>query len=300
MKLNSIINEDLVFCDVQGSSREEIYGSMLRQALDCIDCSLTAGQLLAELIAREDSINMPYEGMALPHVRHPELDDFYVIIGILKTPVMLKENDFAPTRLVIMSLISKETSDIYLKSLAAFASFFSKPANLEKCANVNSPDDLFALLEGLKVKEHITAEDIMDKDFIAVRTDDLLSKALDIMYNRGQSVLPVVDAENRLVGKVDATAVLKSFVPEYLLMLDSLKFVSSFEMFDKFFTEEGIRLVKDFMVPAGEGIPKETPLIQFTVTLAKRESDMIFVVDADKKLCGEISINSIIHKILRG
>ena len=47
-------------------------------------------------------------------------------------------------------------------------------------------------------------------------------------------------------------------------------------------------------------VSPETPLIQFTVTLAKRDSDMIFVVDADKKLCGVISINDIIHKILRG
>lgn len=300
MKLNSIINEDLVFCDVRGSTREEIYGSMLRQALEHINAPLSAEQLLDGIIERENTINIPYEGIALPHLRNPELKDLFVIIGLLKEPVKLKENDFAPTRLVVMSLISKETSDIYLKSLAAFARFFSQPANLQKCEELNSPADFFALLEDVKVKEHISAEDIMGKASTSVKADDPLSKALDIMHNCGRSVLPVIDAENRLVGKVDATEVLKSFVPEYLLMMDNLKFVSSFEMFDKFFTEEDIRLVKDFMIPEGASVSLETPLIQFTVTLAKRESDVIFVVDADGKLCGEISIDSIIHKILRG
>ncbi len=300
MKLNSILNEDLVFCDVQGSTREEIYSSMLEKALVYIDSSLTAEQLLAAIIEREDVIGVPYEGMALPHFRSPELNDLFVIIGVLKEPVKLKSDDFVPTRLVVMSLISNETSDIYLKSLAAFARFFSKPDNLKKCENVKSAADIFALLEGLKLKEHIMAEDIMSKDFEAVKPDDYLSNALDIMEKSGKSILPVLDADNKLVGKIDATEVLKGFVPEYLLMMDNLKFVSSFEMFDKFFKEEGVRFVKDFMLSPGALVSPETPLIQFTVTLAKRESDMVFVVDSNNKLCGVISIKDIIHKILRG
>lgn len=300
MKLNSIINEDFVFCGVEGSTREEIYGSMLKKALVHMDSSLSAENLLGEIIEREDVVNIPYEGMALPHLRNPEFNDLFVIIGILKDPVKLKPNDILPTRLVVMSLISKETSDIYLKSLAAFARFFSNPDNLKKCGEVKSPADLFALLEGLKVKEHVMAEDVMRKDFHSVKADDCLSKALDIMEKFGQSILPVLDDENKLVGKIDATEVLKGFVPEYLLMMDNLKFVSSFEMFDKFFKEEGIRFVKDFMTPQGMTILPETPLIQFTVTLAKRDSEMIFVIDSENKLRGLVSINDIIHKILRG
>ena len=245
-------------------------------------------------------IGVPYEGMAIPHLRNPELNDLFVLVGVLKEPVKLKPNDFAPTRLIVMSLISNETSDIYLKSIAAFARFFSKADNLKKCENIKSPAELFELLEDLNVKENITAEDIMCKDFQAVKADDYLSKALDIMEKSGKSILPVLDAENKLVGKVDATEVLKGFVPEYLLMMDNLKFVSSFEMFDKFFKEEDVRFVKDFMTPQGEIIFLETPLIQFTVTLAKRDSDMVFVVDSENKLRGLVTINDIIHKILRG
>ena len=77
--------------------------------------------------------------IALPHLRSPELNDLYVIVGILKEPVKLKASDFAPTRLVVMSLISGETSDVYLKTLAAFARFFSKPDNLKKCESIKIP-----------------------------------------------------------------------------------------------------------------------------------------------------------------
>lgn len=300
MKLNSIISEDLVFCDIPGRTREEVYGSMLKKALVHIASPFTAEQLMEGIIEREDALDMPYEGMALPHLRRPELHDLFIIVGILKQPVQLKEADLAPTRLVVMSLISNETSDIYLKALAAFARFFSRADNLRKCSDVDSPEDFFSLLDDVRIKEHITADDVMSKDFPTVKMEDYLSKALDLMQSCRQSVLPVVDAGNRLVGKVDATEILKRFVPEYLIMMDNLKFVSSFETFDKFFQEESVRLVKDFLISQVAAVSRETPLIQFTVTLAKREADMIFVVDADGKLQGIISIDDIIHKILRG
>lgn len=300
MKLNSIINEELVFCDLAGGTREEIYSNMLKKAQHEIDCSLTSEELFKEIIEREDLLNIPYEGMSLPHIRNSNLNDLYVIIGILKEPVKLKENDLAPTRLIVMSLISGETSDIYLKALAAFTRFFVQPGNLDKCANVHSAEDFFTLLDGVKVKEHITADDVMNKEFTTVKESDSLGAALDIMLKCRQSVLPVVDDANHLVGKLDATAVLKSFIPEYLFMMDNLKFVSSFEMFDKIFQEEGVRLVKDFIISTPATITPSTPLVQFTVTLAKHETDMIFVVDDEKKLCGIISMDDIIHKILRG
>jgi CBS domain-containing protein len=300
MKLNSIINEDLIFCNLADGTREEIYSSMLEKACHAVDVPLNSGQLLKEIIEREEVLNIPYEGMSLPHLRNSELNDLYIIIGVLEKPVKLKENDLAPTRLVVMSLISGETSDIYLKALAAFTRFFSQPENLARCADVHSASDFFALLDGVKVKEHITADDVMNKEFPTVKENDSLSAALDIMLKCRQSVIPVVDGENHLVGKLDATAVLKSFIPEYLLMMDNLKFVSSFEMFDKIFQEEGVRLVKDFLNPATATILRNTPLVQFTVTLAKHEADMIFIVDDEKKLCGIISMNDIIHKILRG
>ena len=127
MKLNSILNEELVFCDLAGNTREDIYSSMLEKAQHEL-APLTSEELFKEIIEREDLLNIPYEGMSLPHIRNSKLNDLYVIVGILKEPVKLKENDLAPTRLIVMSLISSETSDIYLKTLAAFTRFSRSPA----------------------------------------------------------------------------------------------------------------------------------------------------------------------------
>jgi CBS-domain-containing membrane protein len=223
-----------------------------------------------------------------------------VVVGLLKEPVMLKDNDLKPTRVVVMSLISENTSDVYLKSLAAFTRFFSKPDNLEQAVSAATPEKFLEALNGVKLKKDITAEDIMKADFPSVKADDSLSVALDIFNKESKTVLPVVDAENRLVGQIEATDVIKKFIPEYILMMDNLKFISSFEMFEEIFKTEESRLVRDYMTPAAEIIQPEVPLIQFTVKLARKEARVIFVTDSEQKLLGAISIRNIIHKILRG
>jgi PTS system nitrogen regulatory IIA component len=300
MKLISILNEDLIFCEVEGGSREDIYRKMLRRLADKLNLDLDMTSTLKGIIEREDMTMIPYEGMAIPHLRIPGLNDLYVVVGLLKEPVMLKDNDLKPTRVVVMSLISENTSDVYLKSLAAFTRFFSKPDNLEQAVSAATPEKFLEALNGVKLKKDITAEDIMKADFPSVKADDSLSVALDIFNKESKTVLPVVDAENRLVGQIEATDVIKKFIPEYILMMDNLKFISSFEMFEEIFKTEESRLVRDYMTPAAEIIQPEVPLIQFTVKLARKEARVIFVTDSEQKLLGAISIRNIIHKILRG
>jgi PTS system nitrogen regulatory IIA component len=300
MKLISILNEDLIFCGIEGNSREDVYRKMLRRSVEKLNLEIDVDSVLKGIIEREDMTMIPYEGMAIPHLRIPGINDLYVIVGLLKEPVMLKDNDLKPTRVIVMSLISENTSDVYLKSLAAFTRFFSKPENIDQVVSTATSEKFLETLNGVKLKKDITAEDIMKADFPAVKADDSLSAALDIFNKESKTVLPVVDAENRLVGQIEATDVIKKFIPEYILMMDNLKFISSFEMFEEIFKTEESRLVRDYMTPAAEIIQPEVPLIQFTVKLARKEARVIFVTDSEQKLLGAISIRNIIHKILRG
>ena len=43
-----------------------------------------------------------------------------------------------------------------------------------------------------------------------------------------------------------------------------------------------------------------TPLIQFTIRLVRREARVGFVVDEENRLMGVVGINNIVHKVLRG
>ncbi|MEA4862579.1 MAG: PTS sugar transporter subunit IIA [Victivallaceae bacterium] len=302
MKLASLLNPHLVFCRLSGSTREEIYGGMLDMARTQMHREhLDTKDILAQLIERENFLKMPYCGIALPHVRLEQLHDLYIVIGVPAEPVMLKDDDTEPTKLVVMSLISESTSNSYLKALAAFARYLTQPGKLDALTACNDGQQLVDMISNdcVTINRTLTAEDLM-LEYPTIRADQSLAEALDTFYRERREVLPVVDADNHFLGLVDAADIIRSFIPDYLLMLDNLNFLNSFEVFDNIFKSENKYSVRDYVQPAKMILAPDTPLIQFTIRLVRREAYAGFVVDSENHLLGVVAINNIVHKVLRG
>ncbi|UDQ97620.1 PTS sugar transporter subunit IIA [Lentisphaerota bacterium WC36G] len=302
MKLTSILNPDYIVCNLSGNTREEIYKEMLEKVINQLPDSLSVDGLYQEIIEREDSIKMPYESIALPHVRNNKVNDLYVIIGILPNAVKLKDYDLGESQVVIMSLITDEMSDLYLKSLAAFTRFLLNKDNFNNFVGQKNPSELLNLLnrEKVTIKSHVTAEDVMNRDLITVTEDDLLSNALNIMTAEKRQQLVVLNNEGKISGVLRAKDIIKSYIPQYILDMSNLKFITSFEPFDKIFKEEHNHKIKEFTKTPDLIINKDTPLIQFTVPLSRGDADVVLVSDENNQLLGTIALRSIIHKVLRG
>ena len=310
MKLISIIDESLVFTGISGKTREEIYLEMLKRAKKVFDTDYNPDnnfkfdveKVCNAIIERENTLHLPYEGIALPHVRMPEFNDLYFIIGILPEPLLLRESDPAPCRLVVISLISGDTSDLYLKALAAFVRFISNKENRSALENARSGSDFCKILGESEVRVHnnLTAADLATDDIPAIHPDETLSHALDVFTSCNRSCLPVVDDNGKLIAELNSTDVMCQFIPEYLFRMDHLDFVNSFDPFNRIFQEEDEHFVKDYMSPVKLQIKGDTPLIQFTVKMVKDKVGTCFVVDADGKYTGVIITKDIVKKVLRG
>ena len=301
MKLASILNPSLVYFGLEGGSREEIYGDMLKKAQNAVREKLDTSMILNELIEREDSMAMPYDGLALPHARISGLRDLYIIIGVPAQPVMLKEDDLGATKLIVLSLISEDASASYLKALAAFARYLAKPGNIDLLASQKNGSALIAQLaaDNVLINKTITAEDVMSSCTV-MHADDSLADALDVFNREGRQVLPVVDAEGKLVGQISSADIIKSFIPDYVFMMENLNFLSSFEIFENIFKTENRHKVSEYMHPAKMILTTGTPVIQFTIRLLRNEARSGFVVSKEGRLLGRVDINSIVHKVLRG
>lgn len=303
MKLASIINPAMIVCKLPGSTREEQYGALLDRVLPVIGSDVDQAKLLDTLKEREDSIQMPYDRIALPHHRSSEFHDLFLAVGLPEKPVKLKDYDSSPSQFILLSLISPSTSGVYLKSLAAFSRYLLKPGNLEKLCGATSPEEFIAILDADKVelKGEITAEDVMLTVYPSVTVDTPLSHALDLLTRENIDQVPVVDAAGRLCGVLDATEMLRNNIPSYMMMMNNLKFLTSFEPFEKIFKEEEQNVTVDKVMrqPLAEASP-DTPLIQLTITLAKKEAPNIYVIDKDRRLLGLVSVRQLIHKVLRG
>ena len=302
MKLTSILNPDYIFYDLEGTDRQSIYLAMASQIIKDADLELDPDTLVADMIEREDSIRIPYQGLALPHLRIDRLNDLYIGVGILKEPVRLKEYDLEPTRIVVMSLVSENTSDVYLKMLATFAKYLSAPENIGKLSQCRTSQELIDCLnrDNVQLKKDITAEDIMSCPNDVVTPGSPLRDALDCFVRARVNCLPVVDNHGILLGVIDAASVIRKSIPEYLFMMNHVKFLSSFEPFDRIFRGEYSQKVEEYMTQPKMMISPNTPLIQVTMSLVSGEVQTIFVVGEQKEYLGMVSVEDIVHKILRG
>lgn len=301
MKLASILDPKRIICNVPAGSREEIYSYILEQASKNFNLEADCGTYVKQMIDGEDMMNIPYEGVVIPHLRLPELKDLHIIVGLLAEPVELKASDLKPTQIVVMSLISNNTSDLYLKALSAFTRYFSKTANLENALNISTAEEFVALLERDKVelKKDITAEDVMYSTFLSLKPDDKMKVALNT-FTGAATRLPVLDDDGKLLGVLNALELIKECIPEYIMMMDNINFLSSFEPFQKIIDTEDKAIVKDKMTEPQTVISPDTPLIQLTISLVKKETETVFVVDEQRHLLGVITLENLIHKVLRG
>lgn len=303
MQLATLLNQDLIFFHVEGNDREMIYNHLISLMAKSMTLPYPPAQVVKDIIAREDSIDVVYEkGFACPHMRYPQLMDLNIVIGVLKEPVLLKRNDREATRFIVCSLISSETSVIYLKALAAFSRYFlSAPDALDKLVNTASPKALidFLVAKNIEVKHTLCAEDVMLRDVTTVKPSDTISSALDIFAKEKVDAIPVVDGKGDFVGVISPEMIIRKAVPDYIMMLDNLNFLSNFEPFEALLREEQSILVKEVMKQTRNTIHPNTPLIQFTLRLLKEKENVLFVVH-EGKLCGTVSSIELVSKVLRG
>lgn len=304
MKLASLLNPRLIFFDLEGSGRAEIYRDLLEKMSAEIDLPVKPADAVPEMIKREDSYEITYDmGLAFPHFRHSDLSDLDIGIGILRNPVRLKASDRKATGIIICSMISESTSVIYLKFLAAFSKFlYSDPSAMDDLIRSGNPKAFIEVFNrrNIEVKHNLTAEDVMFKMPRSVHPEDKLGKALDAVMAEKRPEIPVLSQDGRLEGIIRAEDIFRKALPPYIMMMYNLDFLDQFELFENMLREEGKMRAGDVMTPPELTVRPETPLFQLTVRLAKEKASCAVVLDPDRKFLGIITYLELISNVLRG
>ena len=305
MKLASLLNPELIFMDLPGNTRQEIYENMTRKMASRLSLPLAPEDIAKDMMEREDLAHVVYEqGFAFPHTRYPMLKDLDIAIAILKDPVLLKENDHHPTKLVFCSMISENTSVVYLKALAAFSRFLlSNPGVVDELAMCKSPEEFleFLIARDIRVQSNLTAGDIMLQEVKCVKKDDPISKGIDLIASEHLTEVAVVDENSCLIGHISGEMLFRSAVPNYIMQMENVSFLPSFEPFEALLRQERNAHVEEIMedVPENLCIRKDTPLIQLTIKLLKEHQNTLFVLGDAGELLGTISYTDLIANVLR-
>ncbi|MEW6079268.1 MAG: PTS sugar transporter subunit IIA [Thermodesulfobacteriota bacterium] len=92
-------------------------------------------------------------GLAIPHARHLESNDFFIIAGITRHPVEWQAIDAAPVRAIFLigvpdhpSVIANKATARYLDIIASLMMLVKIPRFRDRLFAAATPDDLMAVL----------------------------------------------------------------------------------------------------------------------------------------------------------
>ncbi|MBV8880875.1 MAG: PTS sugar transporter subunit IIA, partial [Planctomycetaceae bacterium] len=212
MKLSSLLNPKLIKCGLVSKTKDEALVEML-EVMAAGTPGVTLEELKAALAEREKlgPFSMA-KGSAFPHARTEKVSDFRIAIGTVPQGLDFKAPDGNPIRLVVLFVIPKKHSNLYLTTLAQFLNLFSSEENLLKVANAKSGEDLVSTVDTLGVRP-AAVPPLTSLPSVTPATP--LSKAVELLSSTRAEAIPVVDAEGNLVGELTAHSLLQLGVREH-------------------------------------------------------------------------------------
>ncbi len=243
------------------------------------------------------------EGVALPHARIAGLDRPWLALGVYPEGIPSPEGG-APLRLVFLLLVPESQPARYLQILRALANLLREPGMAGRLAGVASGEEAMRLLRRSerRLPDYICADDLMDPADARLRAAEPLSAALEAFMAGGETELPIVDEEGRLVGTVDSRALLGCFIPTGFRKLFPVLQRSPAPTMGAL--AERLREASRIRVAEGMNTDvctctAETPAREIAADLAERNATHCYVLDGGRRLVGVVTLSGFFRRILK-
>ncbi len=297
MKLDNLLNQELVFWDVDAKSSLQIYQMIAERVQQMF--ALDEQEVVDAFLEREKLGYVIFpDGSSFPHGRLEGLDDLIIAMVKCKTPL-----DFCGKKadLFYCVLTSNAGSNRYLMVLASFAKLAQY--HQEKIRLTQSPRELIELIRALQldVDKSLLVSDVINSDeVLTVCVDDNLSVAVDLMKEKGIKFLPVVDKNGLYKGKLNALDIVKAAYPRSSFLMSDIGFMSTSRSFEGFHRKEATMKVSQVYSEDKQRVARlDEQMIQIGFKMVKNDWHHLTVLDDEKKPVAVISDRSFVSKVLR-
>jgi mannitol/fructose-specific phosphotransferase system IIA component (Ntr-type)/CBS domain-containing protein len=300
MKLSSLLNPKLIKCGLAARSKDEALGEML-DVMAAGTPGVTLLELKAALAEREKlgPFSMA-KGSAFPHARTEKVAEFRIAVGTAPQGLDFKAPDGNLIRLVVLFVIPKKHSNLYLTTLAQFLNLFASEENLLKAAQAKTGEDLVSSVDTMSVIRPAAAP--MAPAPATVTPQMPLSKAVEIFAATRAEALPVVDAEGNLVGELSAGALLQLGVREHFLHLTSSATLQAAGSIESVLRSHADASLESLGVLSSNGfrtVQEDEPLLEIAVKLCQAGARGAYVLRG-RRLAGSVTTGEILKKIAGG
>lgn len=280
-------------------SKEEVYRLLLARICQKQELPECGEAILEKIVQRDQESSTAYPtGIAIPHIRVEGFQDTIIGMAFLKQPVMYNDIQVRWIALVVSNIGS---TSLYLNLVASLLKI-SKDATLVQ--SLIDMEDGAAVVQHFKkleihIKKEVTIEDIMISDPVSITQSAKLSELIDILNNRRISFVPVVDDDNNYIGVVNVLHLLKVGVPDYLMMLDNLSFLRSYEPLEKLLQEQTEISVGEIMKNGVHYLTPDTSIPEAVFEMIQKKSRFFSVVNEAGKLVGVVTAMDILRKVIK-
>jgi nitrogen PTS system EIIA component len=297
--LSNLLDPKSILHESKILSKEQVYRLLVDKI--CHHRKLPiCGEGLVQLILERDEISSTAypTGIAIPHIRMDNFQDTVVGMAFLQNPL-----DYNGTKVewVCLVITNKSSSNIYLNLVAALLKLSKDSSMMQELGDLR---DGYAVVHRLhkleiQIKKEVTIADIMVSEPITVLPGARLTELEGILCSRNLSFIPVVDENNRYLGEVNILRLLKVGVPDYLMMLDNLSFLTSYEPLEKLFEQEESLTVGEIMSKNEEHLSPDTSIPEAVFEMIQNHKRFYSVVDSSHKLVGVVTAMDIFRKVIK-
>lgn len=280
-------------------SKEEVYRLLLGHICQKQELPECGEELLTKIMQRDQESSTAYPtGIAIPHIRVEGFQDTIIGMAFLKQPVAYNGSMVNWIALVISNISS---TSLYLNLVASLLKISKDAALVQSLINMEDGSAVvqhFKKLE-IQIKKEVTIADIMISDPVSITKNAKLSELIDILNNRRISFVPVVDEDNNYLGVVNVLSLLKVGVPDYLMMLDNLSFLRSYEPLEKLLQEQTEISVGEIMKNGVSFLKPDTSIPEAVFEMIHKKMRFFSVVDEAGKLVGVVTAMDILRKVIK-
>lgn len=306
MKFSSYLDPNFIFTDLEGKDPEEIIVEMVGRIAEKDKRVKESQELIQEAVIRRER-EIPTgigSGIAIPHARIENLNDFIVAIGLLDTPI---EGEIAATHqkdevnLVFLIISDVLKNKNILKVMSAISKLALRQSDLlEKIKKERNPKKVIEYFQesNIEFAHKIVAEDVLSPDVKPATPENTLEEIAKRLILEETSGLPVVDSKGLFLGEITERELIDYGMPEYLSLMGDLNFLTVGEPFEEYLVNESKVTIKDlYRVSNDIVIDRKTPIMEICFIMVNKGITRLYVVD-NGKYYGMIKRSDIIKKVL--
>jgi len=299
-KFQDFLNSSAIICRSSAATSEAVINELVELAstntpgLNCQDVK-------ESVFAREAMFpTVIAPGLAMPHARVDGLENLVVALATVEKSVRFgSEDDGEDVKVVVLVLSPADNPGLHLHVVSALAREFSDLSKIEQVAELQSVAEVVEFFGVVQVRlpDYLKVGDLASGIGPVLQADDSLEFAFRKFGESRAEQIPVLDNEGSLLGVVMLKNILSYNLPLELLEGDDLSALYDLKPYAEVIRRAADIKVADVMTSDFETVCEDLPaakLIKIFLQTPRRE---LLVVDAEKRLRGEVRLRDFCGKI---